>query len=264
MEPITIIVFIMAGIIGLCVGSFLNVVIYRTPNGMSLAKPASHCPKCKNPIKWYDNIPILSYIFLKGKCRHCKEHISFRYTIVEILNALLWMFTVYMFWERSIVYSIIIMLVCSVFVCIFFIDMEHLIILDRFQLILLALAILNIFFEIDKDLTWDSKLFGMLGVGGLFLIIHYACLIIFKKEAIGGGDIKLIAIMGLLLGFTNAVIAIIFACIIASFVIITSSLFKGFKKGKEYPFAPFLVIGSLISIFFGSIIYMVYNDLFIL
>ena len=85
-----VVALILAGVLGLCVGSFLNVVIYRLPNGMNLAKPASHCPKCKKEIKWYDNIPVLSYIILGGKCRNCKTHISFRYTLVELLNAILW------------------------------------------------------------------------------------------------------------------------------------------------------------------------------
>lgn len=261
METTTIIALILSGIFGLCVGSFLNVVIYRCPNNMSLAKPTSHCPKCNNPIKWYDNIPVLSYILLGGKCRHCKEHISFRYTIVEILNALLWMACVYAFWEKSIFYTVVIALVCSLFICIFFVDLEHLVILDRFQLILLVLAIVNIWADFEKDLSWQSKVLGMLTCGAFFLILHYGALIIFKKEALGGGDVKLIAILGLLLGFTNAVIMIIIACVTASIVLLIIKSIKKFNRDKEYPFAPFLVFGAAIALFFGTNIYMVYTEL---
>ena len=87
---ISIITIVLTILLGLCVGSFLNVVIYRLPNGMSLAKPASHCPKCQNPIRWYDNIPVVSYLILGGKCRHCKEKISFRYPFVELFNTAMW------------------------------------------------------------------------------------------------------------------------------------------------------------------------------
>ena len=103
-EYILIVTYILAGLVGLCVGSFLNVVIYRVPNDMSLAKPASHCPKCGYVLHWYDNIPILSYLMLGGKCRKCKEHISIRYTLVEIFNMLLWLLSVYLFWEELLEY----------------------------------------------------------------------------------------------------------------------------------------------------------------
>ena len=97
---IIIVTYILAGLIGLCVGSFLNVVIYRVPNGMNISKPASHCTKCGYELRWYDNIPILSYLMLGGKCRKCKEHISIRYTLVEIFNMLLWLLSVYLFLKK--------------------------------------------------------------------------------------------------------------------------------------------------------------------
>ena len=129
-----IVTYILAGLIGLCVGSFLNVVIYRVPNEMSLSKPRSHCPKCDCVLHWYDNIPILSYIMLGGKCRNCKESISIRYTLVEILNMLLWILSVYLFYEVSIVYCIISMICCSLLICVFFIDLEHMLIFNRFSI----------------------------------------------------------------------------------------------------------------------------------
>lgn len=251
MDQIKIIAIVLSAILGLCVGSFLNVVIYRLPNGMNLAKPASHCPKCNNLIKWYDNIPVLSYLILGGKCRHCKEHISIRYTIVELLNALLWVGTVLMFWSRNIPYTITMCITCSVLICIFFIDLEHMIIPDSLQLCLLACAITMIFTEWDPDNTWKIKLYGLLVLGGLSVILHYGSMIVFKKEALGGGDVKLLAICGLLLGLTNSILALVLACVVASIVLLVIKAIKKYKSDKEYPFAPFIVFGVIIALFFG-------------
>ncbi len=252
---------IFAGIIGLCVGSFLNVVIYRVPNGMSIAKPDSHCPKCKNPIKWYDNIPVLSYLFLGGKCRHCKEKISIRYTIVEIVNALLWVLSVVMFWKQSIFFSILVALACSVLICVFFVDLEHMIIPDSFNIALLLIAIAGLFANFDKHNGWESKLLGFALAGGLFLVLHYGCIILLKKEGLGGGDVKLMAVCGMLLGATYSLIAILFASVIASLVLIFIKGVKHYSRDKEYPFAPFLVIGILLALFFGYYIYTGYMEL---
>lgn len=261
MDQIKIIAIVLSAILGLCVGSFLNVVIYRLPNGINLAKPASHCPKCNNPIKWYDNIPVLSYLILGGKCRHCKEHISIRYTIVELLNALLWVGSVLMFWSRNIPYTITVCIACSILICIFFIDLEHMIIPDSLQLCLLACAIAMIFTEWDPDNTWDVKLYGLLVCGGLFVVIHYGALILFKKEAIGGGDVKLFAILGLMLGLSNSILMLIISTVLASIVLLLVKVIKKFNKDKEYPFAPFIVIAAIISIFFGYYIVTGYLDL---
>jgi leader peptidase (prepilin peptidase)/N-methyltransferase len=144
---IIIVTYILAGLIGLCVGSFLNVVIYRVPNGMNISKPASHCTKCGYELRWYDNIPILSYLMLGGKCRKCKEHISIRYTLVEIFNMLLWLLSVYLFFEESIVYCIISMIASSLLICIFFIDLEHMLIFNRFSISIAILGIIAMFFD---------------------------------------------------------------------------------------------------------------------
>ena len=254
---------IFAGILGLCVGSFLNVVIYRVPNKLNLAKPDSHCPKCKNPIKWYDNIPVLSYIILGGKCRHCKERISIRYTIVEIVNALLWVLSVAMFWEMNIFYTIIVALASSILLCVFFVDLEHMIIPDSFQVALLVVSIAGMFVTIDPDNGWESKLIGFFVAGGIFLVLHYGSLMILKKEALGGGDVKLIAISGLLLGTIYSIMGIFIGSIIASLVLIFVKGVKHYSRDKEYPFAPFLVIGILLSLYFGYYLYNGYLELIV-
>ena len=249
-DYIITVVYILTGLLGLCVGSFLNVVIYRVPNEMSLAKPASHCPKCGYVLHWYDNIPILSYLMLGGKCRGCKEHISIRYTLVEIFNMLLWLLSVYLFWEESIVYSVIAMLASSLLVCIFFIDLEHMLIFNRFSISIAILGIIAMFFDNYTDIL-DHILGGVIG-GLVFVLLYFGSIWILKKEGFGWGDVKLVAAAGLLLGWQKLLFAMIVASVAGSIVLLLIRAIQKDEEGKEYPFAPFIVAGILISMFVGS------------
>ena len=252
-------VFFFAGIFGLCVGSFLNVVIYRVPNGMSVAFPPSHCPNCDYQLKWYDNVPVLSYLFLGAKCRNCKQPISFRYTAVELLNAVLWLGAVWLFWAQSIVYAVLVAFASSVLVCIAFIDIEHKLIFDRFNIALLALAVVAMFF--DKNVIWWEKLIGF-GAGIVFFVgVFYVAQAIYKKEALGGGDVKLGAVMGLLLGWKSFLLAMLVATVSASIILIILQKVTHEEKSKEYPFAPFLVLGCFVGLFFGDVIVSAYLSL---
>ena len=241
--------YILAGLLGVCVGSFLNVVIYRLPNNMSLSKPNSHCPTCKYELHWYDNIPVISYMMLGGKCRKCKTHISFRYTAVELANMILWLLCVFLFWEKNPVLACVYAIAFSVFICVFFIDLEHKIIFDRFHVILLALGIVTL--AVDKDFAWMSHLIGAVGGYGAFYLIAFVFEKICKKEGLGGGDIKLAGAAGLLLGWERLLLALIIATIPAAIIM---SISKRGKEGeeKEFPFAPFLVIGFSVSMLFGA------------
>ena len=165
-EYIKAVFILMSGILGLCVGSFLNVVIYRIPEGLSLSYPPSHCPSCNYKLKWYDNIPVLSYLMLGGKCRGCRGHISFRYTAVEILNTLLWILSAYIYRENM-PYGIISMIMISVFVSVFFIDLERGIIPDRFHIIIAVASIAALFF--DKSTGILSHFIGLLASGAIFI-----------------------------------------------------------------------------------------------
>lgn len=244
-----IIVYILTGILGLCVGSFLNVVIYRVPNKMSLAKPNSHCPACQYELRWYDNIPAISYLILGGKCRKCKAHISFRYISVEIANAALWLLSVFLFWKTNVGLACIYALAFSVFICIFFIDIEHKLIFNRFQIALLLLGIASIFF--DKDFKLPSHIIGAAAGFLVFFLISWGFEKITKKEGLGGGDVKLACVAGLLLGWERLILSLIIATIPAA--IIMSIATRG-KEGEErqFPFAPFLVIGFSIAMLFGT------------
>lgn len=241
--------YVLSAVLGLCVGSFLNVVIYRVPNKMSLAKPGSHCPSCKYELRWYDNIPVLSYLMLGGRCRRCKTHIPFRYTAVELANMLLWLLCAVLLWERSIPLACVYMVVMSVFLCVFFIDLEHRIIPDRFQIMLLALGVASIF--LDKDFGWLSHVIG--GVAGftVFYLISWGFEKLCKKEGLGGGDVKLAGVVGLLLGWERLLLGLLIATIPAA--VILAILSKG-KQGesRQFPFAPFLVVGFGVSMLFGT------------
>lgn len=245
----TIVRYVLVGLIGLCVGSFLNVVIYRLPLGMSLAKPGSHCTRCGYELRWFDNIPVLSYLMLGGKCRKCRAHISFRYTAVEIANTVLWLLCAVRFWQRSAVLSCIYMAVCSVFICVFFIDLEHRIIFDRFQLMLLALAAASIFFD---ERAWYSHVIGGAAGFGVFFLIALGFEKLRGVEGLGGGDIKLAGVAGLLLGWEKFLLAMLVATVPAA--IIMAALSRGNDEQRQFPFAPFLVVGFTVAMFFGETI----------
>lgn len=240
--------YILTGLIGLCVGSFLNVVIYRTPLGMSLAKPNSHCPKCKYELRWYDNIPVLSYVMLGGKCRSCGEHISFRYTAVELANTLLWLLCAFLLWQTSIPLACIYMAVMSVFICVFFIDLEHKIILDCFQIILLALGIASIFFD---EYGWLSHVIGGVSGFAVFFAVSWGFERLAHKEGLGGGDVKLAGVCGLLLGWQRLIFGLLAATVPAAIIMLIASRGKEGEQ-RQFPFAPFLVVGFAVAMLWGT------------
>jgi len=242
-------VYILAGLIGLCVGSFLNVVIYRLPNNMKMSKPASHCTKCDYTLKWYDNIPVLSYIMLGGKCRKCKEPISPRYIAVEILNAALWILSVFLFWEKNPVYAVISAIVLSVLICIFFIDLEHLLIYNRFVILIGIAGAVAIFF--DKNIRWYDHLIGAAAFGLFFLLIYYGAILILKREGLGFGDVKFAFVAGLLLGWQRMLFAMLIASVSASIILLIVRRARGDEKDREYPFGPFISVGVAFALLFG-------------
>ena len=160
MDELRILVIIMTAVLGLVVGSFLNVLIYRLPLNKSIAFPASHCPKCEHKLKWYDNIPTLSYLILGGKCRYCKEPINPRYLVVELTNAALWLISYKLFG-----FSPMFALSCvflSVLIVIIFIDLEHFIIPDILVLVILGLGVISLFFPYEMSI--GEKFLGLTSV----------------------------------------------------------------------------------------------------
>ncbi len=253
------IIYTLVAILGLCVGSFLNVVIYRVPLGMSVAFPGSHCPKCDYNLRWYDNIPVLSYLILGGKCRKCREHISIRYTLVEIANMLLWLLSAILFWKESIVYACVAMIASSVLICIFFIDLEHMLIFNRFTLTIVALGLVAMFF--DNYTTILDHVIG--GVSGalVFVGLYFGSILVLKKEGFGWGDVKLVAAAGLLLGWQKLILSMLIASVSACIVLLLVKLINKDENGKEYPFAPFIVAGIMTSLLVGAPIITWYMNL---
>ncbi|MBO4323243.1 MAG: prepilin peptidase [Clostridia bacterium] len=255
-KEILIIAYVLFAVVGFCIGSFLNVVVYRLPEGMSLAKPASHCPKCGKPIKWYDNIPILSFIFLGGKCRNCKAKISARYPVVEGVCGALFLISALLFFETSPTYAVIVALSLATLISVFIIDLEHTYIPDRLTIILAVLGVIAVFF--DPKYAWADHLIG-LAAGAFFLALYYGSLALLKKEGLGFGDVKLAFALGLLLGWQKAILVILLSSLAACAVIIP---IKNSGK-KEFPFAPFLAAATAVALLAGNFILDFYVSAFL-
>jgi len=234
-------------VLGAVIGSFLNVCIVRLPRGESLLRPPSHCPHCNKPIRFYDNIPIISYMILRGKCRYCNNRISLQYPVVEALTGLL-AIALFMKYGPSMQF-LLLFLFSSALLIITFIDLAHQIIPD-------AISIPGIPCGIGASLlvpmvSWQESLLGILAGGGLLLFIAVGYKWITGREGMGGGDIKLLAMMGAWLGW-KAIPFIILASSLIGIVVGggTGLLLKKSLRAK-IPFGPFLAIASLIYVFFG-------------
>ncbi len=247
-EFIMLCVHILALILGVCVGSFLNVVIYRLPNNMSLSHPGSHCTACHYSLKWYDNIPVLSYVFLGGKCRKCKVPISPRYMIVELLNGLLWLACAALFWKESPVYAVAAAVVCSALICIFFIDLEHMLIFNRFTLLVAAGGVVVM---LTKG-PWLDHLIGAAAGAVVFLGLYYGSIALLKKEGLGFGDVKYAAAAGLLLGWQKFILAMLLASVAGAVGMTALNRIQNTDKQTERPFGPYLVAGTIIAMLAGD------------
>jgi len=236
-----------AFIFGMVVGSFLNVCICRMPKDESIVSPPSHCPVCSYQIRWYDNIPVVSYIFLQGKCRGCGEHISLQYPLVELFNGVLTLF-LFLRFGPTLAFAAL-FLFCSALVVITVIDIEHQIIPDEISLSGIVVGFILSFFL--KGHSWLNSLLGILLGGGSLLLVAYAYQRVTGKDGMGGGDIKLLAMMGAFLGW-KAVPFIIFASSLAGSLIgISMMLFQKKDSKLAIPFGPYLAFAALLYIFYG-------------
>jgi leader peptidase (prepilin peptidase)/N-methyltransferase len=246
---------VLAALGGLIVGSFLNVVAYRLPRGESLAHPPSHCPSCDQPIKPYDNIPVLSWLLLRGRCRNCKAAISPRYPLVELTTGVLWALVMWARWDDAPAIALGIVLV-TILIPIAIIDYERRIIPNRITGPAAIVAILiGVLF--DQDFVVEQLIAGA-AAGGFFLLAALA-----YPRGMGMGDVKLAGVMGLYLGRAVglAVLIGLVAGVIAGVLIISS---KGAKEGRKtaVPFGPFLALGGIIAIFAGDAVADWYGDRF--
>jgi len=245
-------ILVFAGLFGLVIGSFLNVCIYRIPRDKSIAWPPSACPQCNTPIKWYDNIPVISYLVLLGRCRACKKPISCQYPVVELVTGLL---TVLFVWRYGIsVWSAVVLVAVYALVCLSVIDLELMIIPDRFSLGLIVWGLLFAWANPNfGGVWWQKELYALAGAAvGLFGVLAIALIgtWIFKKDAMGGGDVKLMGGVGALIGWKGVVTTIVLGSFFGLIYAVFLMIFKGKKGGDAIPFGPFLSLGALINLLY--------------
>jgi leader peptidase (prepilin peptidase)/N-methyltransferase len=233
---------------GAMVGSFLNVCIYRLPKEESIVWPRSHCPACKKMIRFYDNIPLISYLLLRGKCRHCKESISLQYPLVEGITALSSLFLIMKF-GPSLSYLFYFAFVAALIV-ITVIDLYHQIIPDVISLPGIGIGLLTSL--IIPQITFFNSLMGILLGGGSLFLVATLYEWIFKREGMGGGDVKLLAMIGAFLGWKAVILTIILSSLIGSITGILIMILKGKDFKYAIPFGPFLSLGAVIALFYGE------------
>ncbi len=241
--PHEILIPVAVFVFGAMIGSFLNVCIYRMPRKESLVFPGSHCPHCETPIRFYDNIPVVSWFLLLGKCRNCRSPISFEYPLVEALNAVGYLYLFFLFGLSAEMFLYV--LFFSALVVITFIDLYHKIIPDLISLPGIVVGLLACIFFLPPSF-WDALAGAAIGWALFYLIA------VVSRGGMGGGDIKLIAMIGAFLGWKKMLLTIMVGSFSGSVVGVLMMIF--FRKSRKYavPFGPFLSLGALISLFWGG------------
>lgn len=245
-------------VLGACIGSFFNVCIYRMPMEQSVVKPRSYCPNCREPIHWFHNIPIFSYLMLRGKSYCCKKNIPLRYILIEVFTAC-WSLGWFLFFFQShflISQSVIYFLLFLSFIVVTIIDLDHMIIPDEITIYgtILGIGYSVIFPEIHNvSVIWQGlllSLFGVLVGGGILWGIAWMGEKFYRQEVMGFGDVKLLALVGSIGGWQVAFLTIMLGSIIGS--IFGGMMILSRKKGlrTQIPFGPYLVVGAMIAILF--------------
>ena len=251
------ILFFIVFLLGSLIGSFLNVCIHRLPRNLSVIFPSSRCPSCNIPIKTYDNIPLLSFLLLGGRCRYCKTRISLRYPLVEALNALMYVLVLWRFgfgWHMPVLFAF-----CSAMIVITFIDLDFQIIPDTITLpgipvgLITASLVLQDPFDRSSILGLGGAIIGLFTGGVLFYVIA-----VLSKGGMGGGDIKMMAMVGSFMGWKSVLLTTFAGSLLGSCVGIFLMVVKGKGRKTKVPFGPFLAAGALISLFYGQEILSLY------
>ena len=245
--------YIAAFILGCIWGSFSNVCIYRLPNEQSIAKGRSFCPSCKEQIKWYDNIPFLSFIFLKGKCRKCGNKISSQYFLVEFISAISFLIIYHLY---GISVTTLLLIILSIFfIIIFFIDLKHFIIPNELTFPLMFIGFVKSF-EPNLNQTIFPNYINSL-IGGVFgYLIIWLIIFFYKKvrnkEGMGLGDAKLMAVVGFWFGWASIPFTIFISSFVALIFAVPSLLKKNKNMATQIPFGPYIIIGCIIYVSFAN------------
>ncbi len=259
-----LIILLLAALFGLLFGSFINLAIYRIPRGETIVRGRSYCPHCGQKISWYDNIPILSFLILRGSCRHCEGSISLRYPLVELLCGALLALAAYR-WviipdSPQLVNLLVASFVLLLSVAVFFIDLEFSIIPNLLSYPFILIGLLaglfshyplsggSGFFQPEK--FW-SALFGFLVGGIVFLLLALVSAVIYGRPALGMGDVKLVAGYGAWFGIDGALFVIITGSILGAIVGSSIMFLTGRSLRNEIPFGPFLCLAAAVYLFIG-------------
>jgi len=238
----------VVGFVGAIIGSFLNVCIWRIPREESIVFPASHCPVCSHPIRFFDNIPIISWLILRGRCRDCGASITPRYPLVEALTAVL---AVLLYWK----YGFSLQFLCAflftaALIVITFIDIDYQIIPDVISLPGIPLCFLAAVFVMGVPFL--ESLIGILVGGGILYVIAVGYEWITKREGMGGGDIKLLAMLGAFFGWKSLLFIVLCSSLTGAVVGMTAMVIQGQDMKYAVPFGPFLALGAVAYFFLGD------------
>jgi leader peptidase (prepilin peptidase) / N-methyltransferase len=235
---------ILSGLVGLAVGSFLNVVILRLPRGESIVSPPSHCPSCETPLRWYHNIPLVSWLALRGRCASCAAWIGWQYPLVEAATAVIWAGNVaaYGIEPRAAIAIVFLTLLLAIAVT----DARFYIIPDELSL---GGAILGFLLAIlPGSPTIQESVIGAVAGGGVLWLIAILGTLAFKKEAMGGGDIKMMTMIGAFLGWKGALLTVFLGALVGTLVFVPIA----WKSDKLVPFGLFLALGAALAFYLGN------------
>ena len=236
-------------IFGLCIGSFLNVCIYRIPEKNSIVTPGSFCPNCKNSLPFYCNIPLLSYLVLKGRCKFCKVSISIRYPMIEMLTGIVFVLLFHRFGLTPVMGYWFVF--TSVLIVISFIDMDHQIIPDILSLPGIVIFASSFYFLPEMEIK--NVLLGIFAGGGSLYAIAFLYYLLRKQEGMGGGDIKLLAMIGAATGIKGVLFTLFSGSLFGTLSGLLIMLYTRIADTKlKIPFGPFLSLGAIVYIFFGQ------------
>ena len=244
---------------GALIGSFLNVCVYRLPRGESIVWPSSYCPGCSSKIAPYDNVPLLSYLWLGGRCRACRQRISLRYPLIELINGLGYVLIVWQFGLTPVAITYAVLF--SSLVVVTWIDLSHQIIPDVITLPGILLGLVAAATILPTGLL--NSLAGIVVGGGLLWALAWLSPYIFGKEGMGGGDIKLMAMIGAFLGWKPTLLTIMVGAMLGSAVGLVLILLHVIRREDYVPFGPFLAIGAVFALFFHREVLSWYVNLFV-
>lgn len=240
---------ILIAVFGAAVGSFLNVCISRIPEGHSIVTPPSACPACGHGIRFYDNLPLISYVLLWGRCRDCRTAIPWRYPLVESLAGALALF---LFWKYGFTLKFpAASIFVAVLIVVAFIDMDHQIIPDSITLPGMPFSMLAAVFMMD--IPFLESLSGLIAGGGVLYLIALSYAFLRKREGMGGGDIKLLAMIGAFLGWKSLICVMLISSLSGVMVGITLIALRKQGMKDAVPFGPFLALAAVVWLFWGDL-----------